>query len=99
MHSIVIDRRLKSKIEELAEWDENVYYVRFKDLEDTFWFDDLNTLQDFLNQNSRERYYDKEVKLGYFTYTNENNEIFKYHVKSNRGKLSLLSEEFYKMAN
>lgn len=98
MKSIMVDRRLKSKIEELAEWDKDVCSVRFKDLTDTFWFDGTEALQDFLNQHSRERYYDKSLRKGYFLYTNENNEIFKYNVEANRGKLTLISEEFLKMA-
>ena len=98
MKSVVVDRRLKNKIEEFSEWEKGIYSVKFKDLIDTFWFDDADTLQDFLNQHSRERYYNKEVRKGYFLYTNEHNEIFKYTVESNRGKLTLISEDFLEMA-
>lgn len=93
MEKIMMDRRMKSKIESLHEHDNGSCSVKFTDLHDTFWFEDKEQLQDFVNQVARERYYDKELRRGYFTYTNEHNEIFKYHVKSNRGTLTLIKEE------
>ena len=94
MSSIIIGRKMKNRIEEAYKFNDNAYSIRFKDLKDTFWFSSIADLQDFINQVERERYYDKEVKKGYFTYTNEHGERFKYNVKSNRGALTLLSEEF-----
>ena len=94
MSSIIIERKMKNKVESMYKHSDKAYSIKFKDLDDTFWFDSVVDLQDFLNQVERERYYDKEVKKGYFTYTNEHGERFKYNVKSNRGALTLLSEEF-----
>ena len=93
MNSIMIDTRKKNKVEAMYKHSDKAYSIKFKDLDDTFWFDSVIDLQDFLNQVERERYYDKEVKKEYFTYTNEYGERFKYNVKSNRGTLTLLNEE------
>ena len=87
---IMIDSRLKSKIASKFEYENNVYSIKFKDLEDTFWFKDKNDLYDFLNCQSRERFYDKSLRKGFFTYTNEYNETFKYIVKSKNGNLNLI---------
>jgi hypothetical protein len=93
MNGIMIDTRMKNKVEAMYKHSDKAYSIKFKDLDDTFWFGNVVDLQDFLNQVERERYYDKEVKKGYFTYTNEHGERFKYNVKSNRGTLTLLNEE------
>ena len=93
MSSIIIGRKMKNRIEEAYKFNDNAYSIRFKDLKDIFWFSSIADLQDFINQVERERYYDKEVKKGYFTYTNEHGERIKYNVKSNRGALTLLNEE------
>lgn len=92
--SIVIDSRLKRKIENISEMEGEMCCVKFTDLEDVFWFENTNELQEFLNKQSVERYYDKSLRKGYFYYTNENNDTFRYYVKCNRGNLELLNEEF-----
>ena len=91
--SIIIDSRLKSKIEELMEWNENYYSVKFKDLNDTFWFSDCIELQKFLHEQVSERFYDKSLRKGYFDYINEYDETFRYHIEPKRGTLTLLKEE------
>jgi hypothetical protein len=97
-NSVIIDSRLKSKIEELMDSspDENTpcYSVRFKDLDDAFWFGDKIKLQEFLHNQAVERFYDKELRKGYFDYVNEHEETFRYHIVSKRGTLTLLNEEF-----
>lgn len=92
MENVMIDRRLKRKVESLNEW-KDAFSIKFKDLIDTFWFETVDQLQEFLNEQARERYYNKEVKNGYFDYVNNANETLRYHVKSNRGTLDLLKEE------
>lgn len=95
--SIMVDSKMKSKIESVNEFEGETCSIRFKDLEDTFWFKSIYDLQEFLNNQSVERFYDKSLRKGYFDYTNENNETFRYHIKSNRGSLELISEDFVGM--
>lgn len=96
-NSVNIDSRLKSKILELMDLspDENTpcYCVKFKDLDDAFWFGDKIELQEFLHKQAVERFYEKELRKGYFDYVNEHNETFRYHVLAKRGTLTLLNEE------
>jgi hypothetical protein len=91
-NSVMIDVRMKSKIESLTEWGK-VCSVKFNDIHDTFWFSDKNMLQEFLHNQAAERFYDKELRKGYFDYINEHSETLRYHVESNRGTLTLLKEE------
>lgn len=93
MNKIMLDTRMKNKIEHIQEI-ENCCSVKFIDLPDTFWFNEVSELQEFLNIIARERYYDKKLRKGYFMYTNENNEVFKYTIESKRGTLKLISEDY-----
>lgn len=93
MEKVMIDRKLKRKVESAKKYKDSVCSVRFKDLKDTFWFDTVEHLQEFLNEQSSERYYDKELRKGYFDYVNDANEVLRYHVKSNRGTLEVIREE------
>lgn len=90
--SVMVDRKLKRKIESMEEFDGS-YSVKFKDLVDTFWFNTADQLQEFLNVQSRERCYDKELRQGYFDYVNDADEVLRYYVKSNRGALEVIKEE------
>lgn len=94
---IIIDNRMKSKIEELIDCSENenneCYSVRLKDIKDTFWFDDQGKLQEFLNNQTLERFYDKELRKGYFDYVNEYKETSRYYVEAKRGTLKLIEEK------
>lgn len=94
MGTVMIDTRMKNKIEAKYHYENGSYSIKFKDLQDIFWFDNSYDLQIFLNEVARERYYDNKVKKGYFLYKNENNETFKYNVKSKNGTLNLENEEF-----
>jgi hypothetical protein len=94
--SVMMDTRMKSKIEELYDLSMGgieCYTVRFKDLDDAFHFGNIEELQEFLHEQTLERFYDKELRKGYFDYINENNETLRYHVESKRGTLTLLEEE------
>jgi hypothetical protein len=91
--SVMVDLRLKNKIESMKEWENDVCSISFKDLDDTFWFGSKLELQEFLNIQASERFYDKELRKGYFDYINENNETLRYHIESKRGILTLLNEE------
>ena len=93
---ILVNPRLKNKIETLMDLsqDESCLMVKFKDLEDAFFFSSDAELQEFLRKQEAERFFDRELRKGYFDYTNENNETIRYHVESKRGTLKLLREEF-----
>lgn len=94
--SILVDSRLKNKIETLHEFKNNCCSVKFTDLQDVFFFNDEYGLQEFLNIQARERFYDKELRKGYFDYKNEYNETLRYYVESKRGTLTLINEECLK---
>ncbi len=91
-NSVMVDTRLKRKIESMNELC-GACSIKFKDLIDTFWFDTTDQLQEFLNVQQNERYFDKELRQGYFDYINDANETLRYHIKSNRGTLEVIKEE------
>jgi hypothetical protein len=93
---ILIDARMKSKIESLMDWNNNgqiCYSLKFKDIGDSFWFNDKNMLQEFFNNQSVERFYDGELRKGYFDYVNEHGNIIRYYVEAKRGTLKVIDEE------
>lgn len=92
MSSVMIDTRLKRKVEKIYSL-QGALTIRFKDIQDAFWFDNETELQEFLNVQVRERYYDKSLRQGFFDYVNENNETYRYYVSSNRGTLTVINEE------
>ena len=92
--AVFIDTRLKSKIEYLTNCS-----VRFKDMDDTFWFETYEELQEFLSKQSVERFYDKELRKGYFDYINENGETFRYFIEVFRGKITSVREEYLEILN
>lgn len=93
---ISIDKRLKSKIEELSDFsngDNVCYSVRFKDVDDAFFFGSDAELYDFMNQQITERFYDKELRRGYFDYINDNGDTLRYNVKVSRGTFTSVKDE------
>jgi hypothetical protein len=98
MKTFMIDSRLKSKIEELYDLSMGgitCLSVKFKDLEDAFQFGSEIDLQEFLHKQQVERFFDKEIRKGYFDYINESGETLRYHVESKRGTLTLLKQECF----
>ena len=91
---IVIDCRLKNKIEEKYLFENGVCCIRFNDIDETFWFNNIDELQVFINEQAVERFYEKSLRKGYFLYKNDYCEVFKYYVRANRGKLTVLREEY-----
>lgn len=94
--SITIDGRLKSKIEDLTDWSKEnnaCYCVKFKDIEDSFWFGNDSDLYNFMGEQISERFYDKELRKGYFDYVNENGEAVRYHVEVKRGTVTSIKDE------
>lgn len=92
MNTVSMDKRLKIKIESLIEWGNDVYSISFKDLNDTFWFNKKTDLQEFVKRQEVERFYDKQLRKGYFDYINENNELVRYDINCNRGNLTVVNE-------
>ncbi len=90
--AIVIDKRMKNKIESMYLYDKGVCSVRFTDIEETFWFDSEGGLQEFLHHIARERYYDKALRKGWFPYINEQGNTIHYYVENERGKLTITQE-------
>ena len=89
---IIIDIKLKNKIEAIEEIS-GAYVIKFNDLIDAFWFETTEQVQEFLNTQTKERFYDKELRKGYFDYINEYGEILRYYVKSLRGNLELIRDK------
>lgn len=88
MNSLRIDSRLKKNIENIQEWENGVYSLKMKDIQDTFWFNNIIDMSEFLNEQARERYYDKSLRKGQFTYLNEYDEKIVYTIDSvNRGTI------------
>lgn len=94
---ILVDARIKSKIEELVDMskDENntCFSVKFKDCQDTFWFGKEVDLYNFLGRQVSERFYDKELRQGFFDYLNENNETIRYFIEVKRGTITSVRDE------
>lgn len=93
-NSLIIDSRLKRFVG-IDSWKNGeVYSVYLNDVDETFWFDDCIKLQEFLNTQTRERFYDSELREGRFSYVNENNDTIVYIIDSvARGRLSI-KEDF-----
>lgn len=90
---VMIDSRLKKNIKSLMTYKNDCYSVKFKDIEDTFWFDKIENLQEFMHSQANERYYDKSLRKGYFQYINENNEEVIYKINNvSRGNLEVEEE-------
>ena len=66
--------------------------IKFKDLQDTFFFDTCSGIQEFVNIQACERFYDKELRKGYFDFKNEHNETLRYYVQPKRGNFTLIKE-------
>lgn len=92
--TVIIDSRLKKNIESLYKYENGSCSIKFKDIGDTFWFNNKEELQEFVNNQAVERYYNKSLRKGHFNYINEYNEKFRYPISNVcRGKLEV-QEEF-----
>lgn len=94
--TVYVDVRMKSKIDSLVDMSNGetiCLMVRFKDVDDAFFFNSDYELQEFMHQQLRERFLDKELRKGYFDYINENNNTLRYYVKSKKGRFVFVNEE------
>lgn len=93
--AILIDTRIQRFVEgcKLGENDD-IISIRLIDIDETFHFDNELAAQNFLNKQTIERVGDKELRNGYFDYTDEYNTIHKYLIHNvSRGKITSYSEE------
>lgn len=96
--TIVIDTRIKKHIKGCIIGENNdVISIHLEDVEDTFHFDNELTAQDFLNTQAIERVGDKELRKGFFDYTDVEGEVHRYHINNvYRGRVTDYSEEVIK---
>lgn len=96
--AILIDARIKRFFEGclLGENNETIS-IHLKDVDETFWFENEVAAQEFLNKQATERVGDKELRKGYFDYTNECGETHRYSINEVvRGKIVSFTEETVK---
>lgn len=91
---IMVDKRLVKFIGSLMVWNESepneCYSIHLNDIDETFWFNDKVELQEFVNAQASERFYDVELRKGEFAYINENNEKVVYIISDvSRGRLTI----------
>ena len=96
--AILIDTRIKRFVEGclLGENDETIS-IRLNDIDETFWFENEVAAQEFLTKQVTERVADKELRKGYFDYTDEYGDIHRYFINEvARGKILSFTEEIVK---
>lgn len=96
--AILIDTRIKRFVEGclLGENDEAIS-IHLKDINETFHFENEVMAQDFLNKQITERVADKELRNGYFDYTDEYGETHRYYINEVvRGNIVSFTEEIIK---
>lgn len=96
--AILIDARIKKFVDGclLGENDETIS-IRLKDIDETFWFENEIAAQEFLSKQATERVADKELRKGYFDYTDECGETHRYFINEvTRGKIISFTEEIIK---
>ena len=96
--AILIDKRIQRFVEGyiLGENNETIS-IHLKDIDETFWFENEVVAQEFLIKQATERVGDKELRKGYFDYTNECGEIHRYSINEVvRGKIISFTEETVK---
>lgn len=96
--AILIDTRIKRFIEGCTHGENNeTISLRLKDIDEAFWFENETEAQEFLNKQVTERVVDKELRKGYFDYTDEHGETHRYFIdKVTRGKIISFTEEIVK---
>lgn len=95
MKNIIIDKKLEKFVKGcLLGEHEDILSIHLNDIGESFYFDEQVAAQDFLNKQSIERFGDKELRAGYFDYTDEYGTMHRYIIKSlARGKIIAYSEK------
>ena len=87
---IIMNKKLEKFID-VFEWEDNTFSLLLKDLDENFWFESKEELQQIITTQCTERFSDN--KQGYFDYTNEHNEVFRYKIEELRkGEIIKFSE-------
>ena len=96
--TIVIDARIKRFVEGCLLGENNeAISILLKDIDETFWFENEVTAQEFLNRQVTERVADKELRKGYFDYIDEYGDTHRYFINEiTRGKIISFTEEIVK---
>lgn len=96
--TIIIDARIKRFVEGCLLGENNeAISIRLKDIDETFWFENEAEAQEFLNKQVTERVAYKELRKGYFDYTDECRETHRYFIHEVvRGKIISFTEEIVK---
>lgn len=93
---IIIDTRIQRFIDGyvIGEEEENTVCLWLNEIDKSFHFENEADAQAFLNNQVTERVGAKELRKGYFDYTNEHGEVHRYIIeKLNRGKIEKFTED------
>lgn len=86
--AIFMDKRLKRFVRASEIYKNGVCCIDFNDINETFWFNSEAELQEFVNEQCSERFYDKSLRKGYFDYINDHSETSRYYIEEMfRGKI------------
>ena len=96
--TILIDTRVQRFVEGyLLGENGDTICIKLNDIDETFCFGNKVVAQEFLNTQVTERVADKEVRKGYFDYTDEFGETHRYFINDVlRGKIIAFTEEIVK---
>ena len=83
--AILIDKRIQKFVEAFLHGEnDEVISIHLKDIDETFWFDNEVTAQEFLNKQAAERFGDPELRKSSFCYKNQEGEIHRYLITVNK---------------
>lgn len=93
-NKILVDSKIKKFVEGTLLGENSEYISLYlSDIDMSFWFDNYVDAQEFLNEQALERVYDKELRKGYFDYTNDHSERWRIVIKNvQRGKITEFEE-------
>ena len=88
MMNFIINKRLEKFIKVcLLGENQDVLSIHLEDINESFYFDNEVEIQNFLNDQSIERFGDKSLRKGYFDYIDEYQEKHRYVINVKRGKI------------
>lgn len=92
---ILIDKRIEKFIKGyLLGENEDTISIYLTDIDETFYFDNEFTTQNFINKQAIERIGNKELRTGYFDYTDECGIIHRYIISNvSNGKITSYLEK------
>lgn len=92
---ILIDKRIEKFIKGyLLGENEDTISIYLTDIDETFYFDNELATQNFINKQAIERIGNKELRTGYFDYTDECGIIHRYIISNvSNGKITSYLEK------